>query len=81
MRLHGRAVGVVAESALREYIGIVGMHLGRFREAYTEMIGMMAGMMMAVAVAVEQRPVVALQQAVQPADDLPVEPLEDALRR
>ncbi len=26
--------------------GIVGMHLGRFREAYTEMTGMMAGMTM-----------------------------------
>jgi len=33
------------------------------------------------AVAVEQRAVVALQQAVEPADDLPVEALEDALRR
>ena len=33
------------------------------------------------AVAVEQAAVVALQQAVQPADDLPVEALEDALRR
>ncbi len=32
-------------------------------------------------VAVEQAPVVALEQAVQPADDLPVEALEDALRR
>ena len=26
--------------------GIIGMHLGRFREAYTEMTGMMAGMTM-----------------------------------
>ena len=33
------------------------------------------------AVAVEQAPVVALEQAVEPADDLPVEALEDALRR
>ena len=33
------------------------------------------------AVAVEQAPVVALKQAIQPADDLPVEALEDALRR
>jgi hypothetical protein len=33
------------------------------------------------AVAVKQAPVVALQRAVQPADDLPVEALEDALRR
>ena len=33
------------------------------------------------AVAVEQAPVVALEQAIQPADDLPVEALEDALRR
>ena len=33
------------------------------------------------AAAEEQAPVVALEQAVQPADDLPVEPLEDALRR
>ena len=33
------------------------------------------------AVAVEQGPVVALEQAVEPADDLPVEALEDALRR
>jgi hypothetical protein len=33
------------------------------------------------AVAQEQAPVVALEQAVQPADDLPVEALEDALRR
>jgi hypothetical protein len=33
------------------------------------------------AVAVEQRPVVPLEQPVEPADDLPVEPLEDALRR
>jgi len=32
-------------------------------------------------VAVEQGPVVALQQAVEAADDLPVEALEDALRR
>ena len=32
-------------------------------------------------VAVEQAPVVALEQAVQAADDLPVEALEDALRR
>jgi hypothetical protein len=31
--------------------------------------------------AVEQRPVVALEDAVEPADDLPVEPLEDSLRR
>ena len=31
--------------------------------------------------ALEQAPVVALEQAVEPADDLPVEPLEDALRR
>ena len=33
------------------------------------------------AVAAEQRPVVALEQAVEAADDLPVEPLEDAFRR
>ena len=33
------------------------------------------------ATAVEKRPVVALEQAIQAADDLPVEPLEDALRR
>jgi hypothetical protein len=33
------------------------------------------------ALAPEQAPVVALEQAVEPADDLPVEPLEDALRR
>ena len=33
------------------------------------------------AVAVEQAPVVALEQAVEPADDLPVEALEDSLRR
>jgi hypothetical protein len=33
------------------------------------------------ALAAEQRPVVALQLAVQPTDDLPVEPLEEALRR
>ena len=33
------------------------------------------------AVAAEQRAVVALEQAVQPADDLPVEALEDAFRR
>ena len=33
------------------------------------------------AVAPEQAPVVALEQAVQPADDRPVEALEDALRR
>ena len=33
------------------------------------------------AVAAEQAPVVALEQAVEPADDLPVEALEDALRR
>ncbi len=33
------------------------------------------------AVAVEQAPVVALEQAIEPADDLPVEALEDALRR
>ena len=33
------------------------------------------------AVAVEQAPVVALEQPVEPADDLPVEALEDALRR
>ena len=33
------------------------------------------------AAAVEQRPVVALEQAVESADDLPVEALEDALRR
>ncbi len=26
--------------------GVIGMHLGKFREAYTEMTGMMAGMMM-----------------------------------
>ncbi len=26
--------------------GVIGLHLGRFREAYTEMTGMMAGMMM-----------------------------------
>jgi hypothetical protein len=32
-------------------------------------------------VAVEQRSIVPLEQAVEPADDLPVEPLEDALRR
>ncbi len=32
-------------------------------------------------VAVEQAAVIALQQAIQPADDLPVEPLQDALRR
>jgi hypothetical protein len=32
-------------------------------------------------VAVEQAPVVALEQAIQPADDLPVEALEEALRR
>jgi len=32
-------------------------------------------------VAMEQAPVVALEQAIQPADDLPVEALEDALRR
>ena len=32
-------------------------------------------------VAVEQAAVVALEQAIQPADDLPVEALEDALRR
>jgi hypothetical protein len=31
--------------------------------------------------AVEQRPVVALKDAVEPADDLPVEPLENSLRR
>jgi hypothetical protein len=30
---------------------------------------------------VEQAPVVALEQAIQAADDLPVEALEDALRR
>jgi len=29
----------------------------------------------------EQAPIVALEQAIQPADDLPVEALEDALRR
>jgi hypothetical protein len=29
----------------------------------------------------EQAPVVALKQAIQPADDLPVETLQDALRR
>jgi hypothetical protein len=29
----------------------------------------------------EQAPVVALEQAIQPTDDLPVEALEDALRR
>ena len=33
------------------------------------------------AAAVEQRVVIALKQAVEPADDLPVEALEDALRR
>ncbi len=33
------------------------------------------------AVAEEQAPVVALEQAIEPADDLPVEALEDALRR
>ena len=33
------------------------------------------------AVAAEQAPVIALQEAVEPADDLPVEALEDALRR
>jgi hypothetical protein len=33
------------------------------------------------AVAVEQAPVVPLQQAIQAADDLPVEALEDAFRR
>ena len=32
-------------------------------------------------VAVEQAAIVALQQAIQPADDLPVEALQDALRR
>jgi hypothetical protein len=31
--------------------------------------------------AVEERSIVALKQAVQAPDDLPVEPLEDALRR
>jgi hypothetical protein len=31
--------------------------------------------------AVEQAPIVALKQAVEPADDLPVEALEDAFRR
>ena len=33
------------------------------------------------ALATEQGPVVALEQAVEPADDRPVEPLQDALRR
>ncbi|HEY7828570.1 MAG TPA: hypothetical protein VIB99_10060 [Candidatus Limnocylindrales bacterium] len=32
-------------------------------------------------IAVEQAPVLALEQPVEPADDLEVEPLEDAFRR
>ena len=56
------------------------------RDVPVDVADVVAGLVLAQvrevhAVAAEQAPVVALEQAVQPADDLPVEALEDALRR
>jgi curved DNA-binding protein CbpA len=41
-----RMVWLIYAAAVLVVSGLVGLHLGRFREAYTEMTGMMAGMTM-----------------------------------
>ena len=68
---------------------VVLAHVGRVhprRDVPVDVAHVVAGLVLAQvgevdALPVEQRAVVALQQAVEPADDLPVEPLQDALRR